>query len=85
METERETTTTSNNQVVILEEKNKKLLLEIEEITRHLSTAEAYIQQNTEEWEKSKEALNLLVEREESIKMLKKNLEISRKQNNELE
>lgn len=71
--------------MVILEEKNKKLLLEIEEITRHLATAEAYIQQNTEEWEKSKEALELLVEREESIKMLKKNLEISRKQNNELE
>lgn len=74
----------SNSQLTILQEENKRLTIEVTEITNHLSIAEDYIKQNSEIWEKSKEAEETLEEKLHIIDLLKRDLEMARSQNKEL-
>lgn len=74
----------SSSQLTILQEENKRLTIEVTEITNHLSIAEDYIKQNSEIWEKSKEAEETLEEKLHIIDLLKRDLEMARSQNKEL-
>lgn len=75
----------SNQQLRELEVKFEQQSLELAEVLKHLASAEEFIQQNTEAWEKAAEAVELLPEKDAIIDMLKKDLEIYRKQNEELD
>ena len=64
-----------------LEVKFNQQTQELNELMRHLATAEDYIKQNSEIWEKAGEAYEILPEKEAIIEMLKKDLELYRRQN----
>jgi len=53
-------------------------------VLSHLRNAEEYIKQNGEMWTKATEAYEILPEKLQIIEMLKKDLEITRAQNKEL-
>ena len=74
----------SNTKIETLQAEIRRLTIEITEITQHLTIAEGYIQQNSQIWEKSKEAEESLEEKISIIELLKKDLEMTRNQNKEL-
>jgi chromosome segregation ATPase len=74
-----------NQELRDLQAKFEQQSLEMGEIVTHLATAEEYIKQNAELWAKANEAYELLPEKLQIIDMLKKDLEMTRKQNKELD